>query len=329
MKAVRILRPGGPEVLELSEVEDPVPGPGEILVRVRAAGVNRADLLQCRGLYPAPPGVPADIPGLEFAGEVEAVGSGVRSPAIGDPVMGILGGGGYAEKIVTRAGLAVPVPSGLTAEEAAAIPEAFFTAFDALVLQGGLRAGERVLIHAAGSGVGTAALQIAAEFGASQVFGTASAGKLAGASALGLPLDVPIDREAASFRDVIRERTDGAGVELILDLVGASIWEDNLESLAVRGRQLLVGLLGGARATTDLGTLLRRRARITGTVLRARSLEEKLSLTREFRLQVLPRFEAGRLRPVLDREFPLAAAAEAHRYVQANRNLGKVVLTLA
>lgn len=326
MKAIRILRPGDPGVLELVDVESGTPGRGQVGVSIHATAVNRADLLQRRGGYPAPEGWPADIPGLEFAGIVEQVGDGVDESVVGSWVMGILGGGGYAEQVVTDVSHTMRIPPGLQFVEAAAVPEAFFTAYDALVLQGGLKEGMTVLVHAAGSGVGTAALQVAQSFGAARVFGTASRGKLGLIADRGLPLDVPIDYTSQSFRDVIRRETAGRGVDLVLDLVGATYWSDNIASLAPRGKLLLVGLLGGAMAQINLGVLMRRRLTITGTVLRSRGPEEKSALTARAERDLSPLFATGELEPVVDRVFPLADAAEAHAYVEENRNLGKVML---
>ncbi len=327
MKAVRIARPGGPEVLEVVEVSEPRPRAGEALVRIRAAGVNRADLLQRMGRYPAPPGAPADIPGLEFAGEVERVEGGAdAAPPPGARVMGLLPGGGYAERAVVPAPLLLPVPERLDWAEAAAVPEAFLTAEDALFARGRLLPGEEVLVHAAGGGVGTAALQLARAAGAERILGTASAGKLRGIRELGLPLDLGIDYRTESFREAVAEATDGRGVDVILDTVGAPYWDDNVASLAPLGRLVLLGLLGGARTEVDLGRLMRGRLTVVGTVLRARSVAEKAAVTERLRARFLPLLEAGRLRPVLDRTFPLEAAAEAHRYMAESRNLGRVVL---
>lgn len=326
MRAVRITDPGEPEVLEQVEVDDPTPGPEDVLVDVRATALNRADLMQRRGRYPAPPGAPADIPGLEFAGEVAEVGGRVRGVAPGDRVMGLLGGGGYAERVATPAGMALPVPDALGWVEAAAIPEVFFTAYDALYRQAGFSAGDRVLVHAAGGGVGTAALQLARVGGASLVVGTASAAKLEALAAEGLAPDVAVDRHAEDFADAVVEATGGRGVDVILDLVGADYWEANVASLAELGRWVLIGLLGGSRVEVELGELLRKRARVMGTVLRARSRAEKLTLTAEVRERLLPLFADGRLRPVVHRTYPLAAAAEAHRTMEADENVGKIVL---
>jgi len=326
MKAIRIIRPGEPDVLELADLADPVPGPGQVRVEVYGTALNRADLLQRRGAYPAPPGVPVDIPGLEYAGVVEKVGEGVDESAVGSWVMGLVGGGGYAEMLVTDARHTVPMPQGLQFVECAAVPEAFCTAYDALVLQGGLREGHTVLIHAAGSGVGTAAIQVARVFGASRVFGTASAGKLELLEERGLSLDVPIDYRRKSFRDVIRRETDGRGIDLILDLVGATYWTDNIASLKTRGRIVLVGLVGGTMAQLNLGVLLRRRLHVIGTVMRSRNAKEKSALADAIRENLLPRFESRELFPVVDRVFELHDAAEAHAYMEDNQNAGKIVL---
>ena len=228
--------------------------------------------------------------------------------------------------MVTGASQVIRIPAGLQFIEAAALPEAFFTAYDALVLQGGLKEGMTVLVHAAGSGVGTAALQVAKTFGASRIFGTASAGKLAAIAERGLPLDVPIDYTRQSFRDVIRRETAGQGVDLVLDLVGATYWSDNVASLAPRGTLLLVGLMGGTMAQINLGVLMRRRLTVIGTVLRSREPEEKAALTQRVDMDLSPLFASGELESVVDRVFPLARAADAHAYVEENRNLGKVML---
>lgn len=327
MRAVEIREPGGPEVLEVVEAPDPRAGAGEALIRIRAAGVNRADLLQRMGHYPAPPGAPADIPGLEFAGEVVEA-AGARGPAVGDRVMGLLSGGGYAELAAVPATLLLPAPPGLSWAEAAAIPEAFLTAADALFFRGRLAAGDRVLIHAAGGGVGTAALQLARAAGAGTILGTASADKLRGLRGMELPLDVGVDYRSESFREAVRRETGGEGVDVILDTVGAAYWDDNLASLAALGRLVVVGLLGGNSVRADLGTLMRRRVTVVGTVLRSRSAAEKALLTADFGARFLPLFETGGLRPVLDRTFPLEEAAEAHRYMAESRNLGRIVLAL-
>lgn len=328
MKAVRILRPGGPDVLDVVEVDPPEPGPEEVLVEVRCTALNRADLLQRQGQYPPPPGVREDIPGLEYAGVVTGVGSDVDETAVGAWVMGLVPGASYAEYLVARHDHALAIPEGLEFAGGAAVPEAFCTAWDAL-MQADFQPGMSVLVHAAGSGVGTAALQLARAFGASRVYGTASAAKLEAIATRELPLDVPINYRSQAFRDVIRRETNGKGVDVILDLVGASYWTDNLASLSVGGRLVLIGLLGGITAQTNLGVLLRRRLRVVGTVMRSRSVEEKRTVAERVRTDLLPLFENGRLHPVVDRVFPLDDVVAAHRYMEENLNTGKIVLRVS
>lgn len=328
MKAIVITRPGGPEVLELRDIPAPTPGPEDLLVHVHAAGLNRADLLQRAGGYPQPGPKPAyDVPGLEFAGEVVAGGPLVQGFAIGDRVMGLLSGGGYAEQVVTHHRLAMKVPEVLSWEEAGGTPEVYITAHDAL-LQCGLVAGESVLVHAAGSGVGVAATQIAKAMGASLVIGTAGSDeKLARAAALGL--DVGVNYNTQNFAEVVNTATAGRGVDVILDVIGADYWERNLHSLAQKGRMVLVGLMGGNAANLNLGVLLQKRASVRGTTLRARPLEEKALATRAFEKSVLPHIASGRIKVVVDKTSPLAEAAAAQEYMAANLNFGKVILRMA
>lgn len=326
MQAIVITQPGSPDVLKLQDVPAPQPDPNELLVNVHATALNRADLLQRRGQYPPPPGVRGDIPGLEFAGEVAKVGAKVTSFKPGDRVMGLLPGAGYSEQIVTHERLAMPIPANLNFEEAAAIPEAFITAFDALFLQLDLRLGERLLIHAVGSGVGIAAVQLAKVAGAT-VFGTAGSDeKLAKAKAFGL--NIGINYRGKDFEEIISAETGGNGVHAIIDMVGASYWEKNLACLANQGRIILIGLLGGAKVETNLSTIMRKRLRVIGTVLRGRSLAEKMALTAEFQKHALPLFESGKIKPVIDRVFQLEQAAEAHDYMEANQNFGKIILRI-
>lgn len=322
-RAVRIREAGGPLVLELVDFEARRPSHGELLVRVEAAGLNRADLLQRRGLYPAPPGSPQDIPGLEYAGVIEAIGEGVLEWKAGDRVMGIVGGGAMATHLTVSAREAIPVPAGMSATDAAAIPEAYLTAFDALFLQGKLCLGERLLIHAVGSGVGTAALQLAREAGALTLGTSRTREKLDRCHEMGLAAGILTD---SRFAEEVRRDTGGRGADLILDLVGAAYLEENLAALAPRGRLICVGLLGGAKGNFPLGLLLQKRAKLIGTVLRSRPAEEKATLARRFTHEILPLFERGRLAPVVETIFPFEKVADAHRLLETNRTFGKVIL---
>ena len=324
MRAVLIREPGGPEVLRWGEVPEPAPAPGEILVRVRATALNRADLLQRQGLYPPPPGVHPRIPGLEFAGIVETIGSAVAEYQPGQRVMGLLPGAGYAEKVVTPERLALPIPDRLSFQEAAGIPEVFLTAFDALHLQGGLGPGQTLLLHGAGSGVGTAALQLCRLTGATSIGTSRSRAKLDRCLKLGL--DHAILTERGDFQDTVLDLTAGRGVDLILDMVGAAYLEQNLSCLARGGQLILIGLLGGPSAPIDLSRVLKRSLRIRGTVLRPRPVEEKIRLNQEFRRRILPCFENGALAPIVDRVFPLEEAFAAHAFMESNGNFGKIVL---
>lgn len=323
MRAVVITEAGGPEVLQVRDVPRPTPAEGEILVRVSTSGVNRADLLQRRGGYAAPPGSPQDIPGMEFSGTVASVGPGVTRWHEGDSVMGIVGGGAYAQFVATHADAAVAVPPGMDVEIAGAIPEVFMTAFDAVFLQERLRAGETLLVHAVGSGVGTAALQLGRAFGA-RVLGTSrTPSKLDQARQWGLEHAILADGD---WPDRVLEVTQGRGVDVILDLVGGPYLAGNQRVLAPRGRHIVVGVTGGARTDIDLRALMTRRGSLRGTVLRARPVDERVALTRAFERDALPRFADGSLRPVLDRVLPAARAAEAHALLEANDTFGKVLL---
>ncbi len=326
MRAVVITRPGGPEVLEVRDLPDPAYGPDEVRVAVRATALNRADLLQRQGRYPAPAGAPADIPGLEFAGEVEVAGGRVASLRPGDRVMGLLGGGGYATKVVVNAGLCVRIPPLLSWEEAAAVPEAFMTAFDALFERGRMTSGETVLVHAAASGVGTATAQIARNSLARVIGLSRSPEKRRRLAELGL--DGVLDPGAPDLAGSIRSAAGGA-VDLVVDFLGAASWPLNLEVLRELGRIVLVGTMGGSRVEADLSVLMRKRLTVVGTVLRGRALAEKIALTLAFERDVMPLFAGGRLRPLVDRVLPLEAAALAHAAMEANENFGKIVLRVA
>jgi NADPH:quinone reductase len=325
MKAIVIARPGGPEVLEYRDVPEPVPGPEDLLVSVRAAGLNRADLLQRRGGYPQPGPKPEfDVPGLEFAGEVVSMGGRVEGFAAGDRVMGLLSGQGYAERVVVHCRQAMKVPGSLSWAEAGGVPEVYITAHDAL-LQAGFTAGESALVHAAGSGVGVALIQIAKMLGASLVIGTAGTNEKL-TKAKGLGLDVGVNYREADFADAVKEATAGRGVDVVLDSVGADYLDRNLQSLALKGRMVVYGLMSGASVQANLGVLLQKRARVMGTTLRARPLEEKAMATRAFEKSVLLHIASGRIVVPVDRTFPLAEAAAAQEYLESNANFGKVVL---
>jgi len=321
MRAIAIQRPGGPEVLTLVERPLPEPSRGEVRVRVRATAVNRADLLQRMGAYPAPPDAPPDIPGLELAGEVDAVGPDVYRLAVGDRVFGLVGGGAYAEAVVTHERALARIPERLSFEQAAAIPEAFITAHDAIVGQAGLAGGECLLVHAVGSGVGTAAVQLGHALGAF-VIGTArTADKLERARPLGL--DAGVVPEGGRFADAVRKIAEPA---VVLELVGGGYVAEDLRCIRPLGRIVVVGLMAGARHEVDLGLLLTRRARLFGTVLRSRPLEEKLAVMRAFEDQVVPLVARGKLVPVIDTVLPLDDAARAHERMASNAGFGKIVL---
>jgi putative PIG3 family NAD(P)H quinone oxidoreductase len=325
MKAIVITGTGGADVLEVQDVPVPEPYGEQVRVRVRACGLNRADLMQCRGYYPAPPGAPADIPGLEYAGEVDAVGTSVTGLLkVGDPVFGIVGGGGQAEYVLTHERLAVKIPENLDFVQAAAVPEVFITAHDALEAQAETRPGESVLVHAVGSGVGTAAVQLARAMGCT-VFGTSrTEEKLRQAAALGL--DFGIDSTRDDFASVVLDQTGGAGVDVVLDLVGASVLEANIRALAVRGRVVVIGLLGGGTGTLPLYALALKRARLIATTLRQRPLEEKIAATQRFAARVAPWLKRGLVHPVVDSIFAFEAIREAQQRLESNLGFGKIVL---
>jgi NADPH2:quinone reductase len=329
MKAVIITAPGGPEVLEIGEVEmPPLPSADRVRVRVHAAGVNRADVLQRQGHYPAPPGYPQNIPGLEFAGEVEAMGDEVRTWKIGQRVFGIIAGGAQAEYVIVPESHLAEIPDNLDWSEAAAVPEVFITAHDALFTRANLRSGETMLVHAAGSGVGTATIQLARAAGAT-AFGTSrTADKLERAKAYGLSNSIAVGGDPQAMVAPLMEWTKGRGANVIIDLVGAAYLEANLNALARRGRLVLVGTTAGAKATLDFSIAMGKRLTIVGTMLRARSIEEKATATRLFSEQVVPLLAAGTVRPVIDRVYKMEEIREAHARMEANESFGKIVLVM-
>lgn len=324
-RAVVIEGKGDVDVLRLGSLEVRDPGPGEVLVEVAAAGVNRADTLQRRGFYPAPPGAPAQVPGLEYAGTVAQVGAGVSALRVGDRVMGIVAGGGMATHVVVHEREALRVPGGLDLQQAAAIPEVFLTAYDALFAQAGVGMGQDVLIHAVGSGVGTAALQLVRASGARAIGTSRSAGKLERCREFGLQDGLLIADKRFSAQ--VLERTGGRGVDVILDSIGAAYLGENLASLALRGKLVVIGLMAGATGELALSTLLSKRLQLLGSVLRSRPLEEKAALAQAFSRDVLPLFERGLLSPVIDAVLPMADIAQAHRRMEANDSFGKLVMT--
>jgi putative PIG3 family NAD(P)H quinone oxidoreductase len=329
MKAVTIKSFGGVNVLEIRDVPDAPPATlDRVRVRVRAAGLNRADILQRLGRYPAPPGYPQEIPGIEFAGEVESIGDEVREWKLGDRVFGIIGGGGQAEYVCVPANHLARIPENLDWAQAAAVPEVFMTAHDALFTQCGVTTGEHVLIHAAGSGVGTTAIQLVRSAGAF-AFGTSrTADKLERAKEFGLNSSIAVNGDPAAFAEAAIKWTGGAGVNVVLDLVGSAYLQANLRSLATGGRLIFVGTTSGSKAEIDYGVVMSKRLKIMGTSLRTRSAEEKATATRLLAQQVVPLLASGQVRPVIDKVFNMADVRAAHERVESNESFGKVVLMM-
>ncbi|MEQ1574194.1 MAG: NAD(P)H-quinone oxidoreductase [Vicinamibacterales bacterium] len=326
MLAIEISSSGGPEVLTPVERPDPAPGPGEVLIRVAAAGVNRPDVMQRRGRYPAPPGA-SDLPGLEVAGTVAALGLGVDNWAVGDRVCALVAGGGYAALCVAPAVQCLPIPRGVDEVCAAAIPETFFTVWSNVFERGRLRAGESVLVHGGTSGIGTTAIQLAAARGV-RVFATAgSPEKCAACEKLGAKRAINYRDE--DFVEVVMNATGGRGVDLILDIVGGDYVARNLAALAMDGRLVQIGLMGGNAAPIDFRMVLGRRLTITGSTLRPRSVKEKGAIAAALRAEVWPLIEQGRVRPVVFKTFPLTQASEAHRLMESSEHIGKIVLVTA
>lgn len=327
MKAAVIRRPGGPEVLEVQEVPPPTPGADEVLVRVRASALNRADLLQREGKYPAPPGAPADIPGLEFAGEVVTPGAGASRWKVGQRVFGIVAGGAHAQFVATHEDALAEVPANLDWTAAAAVPEVFITAHDAL-RQARFQREETVLIHSVGSGVGLAAAQLTRALGGVPYGTSRTADKLEKARAYGLEAGLLVRDDLSPLKAFAAEHTAGRGFDICLDLAGGPYVAATIPAMALKGRIMLVGTVAGGRAELPLGLTLGKRLTLKGTVLRARPLAEKVEVTRAFAGEVLPLLAAGSVRPVVDRAFPLAEIASAHRYLESNESFGKVVLLI-
>jgi putative PIG3 family NAD(P)H quinone oxidoreductase len=324
MTAIEIAAPGGPEQLKPTRRPVPVPGSDEVLIRVAAAGVNRPDVMQRQGRYPPPKGA-SDLPGLEVAGDVAAVGANVSSVKVGDTVTALLAGGGYAEYAVASAALCLTVPAGLSMVEAAAIPETFFTVWTNLFERGRCKAGDTVLIHGGASGIGTTAIQLATALGA-RVFATAGSNDKARAcERLGAVRG--IDYKTEDFVEVLREATQGRGVDIILDMVGGSYLARNLEIAAVEGRLCVISVLGGARAELNLGVMLSKRLTVTASTLRARTVPEKAAVADAVHCHVWPLLIDGRVRPVIYKTFPLADASAAHALMETSDHIGKIVLT--
>jgi NADPH:quinone reductase len=317
---------GGVEVIAVGTTSIREPGEGEVVVEIVAAGLNRADILQRKGMYPAPPGAPANVPGLEFAGTVASCGNAAKRWAVGAPVMGIVAGGAMARRIVVHERELMPVPAGMALTDAAAIPEVFLTAWDAFT-QAHLVAGEIALIHAAASGVGTAALQLCRAMGVRALATTRSADKLAALAQFGVAPGDGIVVVDNGFAAAVQARVGAVGgANMILDCVGAAYFEENLRALAPRGRMVMLGTMGGAVGPAPFGMLLGKRATVIGTVMRARPLEEKIAIAQAASARLVPMFERGQLTPVIDTSLPMHECGRAHQLMEANGNIGKIVV---
>jgi NADPH2:quinone reductase len=326
MTAIAIRAPGGPEMLVPEPRPLPSPAEGEVLVKVAAAGVNRPDVMQRQGLYPPPAGA-TDIPGLEIAGEVVALGAGVKRWQLGDKVMALVVGGGYAEYCLAHESHALPVPPDLTLVEAAAIPETFFTVWHNAFERGRLKAGETLLVHGGSSGIGTAAIQLAKAFGARVIATAGSVEKCDACRSLGA--DVAVNYKAQDFVAAVKAATDGKGANVVLDMVGGDYIERNYEAAAVEGRVVQIAFQGSSKATVDFRRILLKRLTHTGSTLRARSISDKGAIARAVEERVLPLIAAGQVRPLIDSTFPLVQAAAAHARMETSTHIGKIVLTVA
>jgi len=326
MTVIAIQGKGGPEVLVPETRPVPTPGPGQVLVKVHAAGVNRPDVLQRAGLYPAPKGH-NELPGLEIAGEVAAVGSGVRRFAVGDKVMALVNGGGYAQFCLADEGATLPVPDGLSLVEAAGVPETFFTVWHNVFERGALQAGAWVIIHGGTSGIGVTAIQLAKAFGAKVITTVGSEAKCEAARKLGA--DEAVNYRTQDFLEAVKAATEGRGVDVILDMVGGDYIDKNIRALADDGRLVYIGFQSGSKATVDFMRVMLKRLTITGSTLRIRSAEVKAGIARQVEAHILPLLAAGKVRVPIDSTFPLAEAAGAHRRMEAGTHIGKIVLTVA
>jgi NADPH:quinone reductase len=326
MRAVVITEPGDADVLAVQDVPEPVPGPEEVLIAIRATALNRADLLQRRGFYPEPgPPREHEVPGMELAGTVVALGERATAWQVGDEVMGIVSGGAYAERITVHERQLMAIPPALGLADAAAVPEVAITAWDALVVRGGLTSGRAALIHAGASGVGSAGIPIAKALGATVVTTTSTA-KVEACKGFGA--DVVVDYTTEDYVEAVWAATDGRGVDVVLDVVGGDYLMRNVKALRTGGTIVQVGVMGGGRTDIDLGALLPKRATLRGTVLRSRPLDEKIAVTQRFAREVLPWHASGAIRPVIDSRYPLDAIADAHRHMETNANVGKILIDI-
>jgi putative PIG3 family NAD(P)H quinone oxidoreductase len=326
MQAVVVSQPGGPDMLNLEEVPDPVPAAGEVLIRIAAAGVNRADLMQRQGFYPPPPGAPP-YPGLECSGQITAVAAGVTGLRPGDEVCALLAGGGYAEQVAVPAVQVLPVPAGLSTADAAALPEVACTVYANVFMTAGLKPGETLLVHGGASGIGTMAIQLARAHGARVACTAGSPEKLRRCRELGA--DLAIDYTSEDFGGAVRDFTDGRGADVILDIMGASYLARNIAALAIGGRLVVIGLQGGAAGELDLGTMLRRRLTVHAASLRARPVAEKAAVVTGVRDVVWPLIQSGQVKPVIDTVVPLGEAGRAHELMEAGQHIGKIMLAVA
>ena len=325
MRAITIPEFGGPDALVLDDVDAPQAGPGEVLVRVAAAGVNRADTMQRQGLYPPPKGE-SDVPGLEVSGVIDALGEGVDGWGVGDEVCALLSSGGYAELVAVPAGQLLPVPAGVSLVEAAALPEVVCTVWSNVFLTANLQPGETLLVHGGSSGIGTMAIQLARQVGAQVAVTAGSPEKLQACRDLGA--EVLVNYREEDFVERLREATDGHGADVILDNMGAKYLSRNVAALATAGRLVIIGMQGGSKGELDIGALLAKRGAVIATGLRSRPAAEKATIVAAVREHVWPLVEAGRVRPIVHSQFPLAEAAEAHRQMESSSHIGKILLTL-